>query len=146
MLVPLVPGAFMLLGLIMLGGDMGTSIILAAILFGLLWTAGAPTRLFVGVLTVAGAIGFLLIKTSANRMKRFDCIGATDPGGEGAPASRRRTESMLWPRADGSVPDSVRASRNGANSPKRTPTSSSRSPVRNWVSRGRCRYSPCSRL
>lgn len=85
MLVPLVPGAFMLLGLIMLGGDMGTSIILAAILFGLLWTAGAPTRLFVGVLTVAGAIGFLLIKTSANRMKRFDCIGATDPGGEGAP-------------------------------------------------------------
>ncbi|MFK0228938.1 putative lipid II flippase FtsW [Streptomyces sp. NPDC090303] len=85
MLVPLVPGAFMLLGLIMLGGDMGTSIILAAILFGLLWTAGAPTRLFVGVLTVAGAIGVLLIKTSANRMRRFDCIGATDPGGEGAP-------------------------------------------------------------
>ncbi|MBD0708504.1 MULTISPECIES: putative lipid II flippase FtsW [unclassified Streptomyces] len=85
MLVPLVPGAFMLLGLIMLGGDMGTSIILAAILFGLLWTAGAPTRLFAGVLSVAGAIGFLLIKTSANRMRRFECIGASDPGGEGAP-------------------------------------------------------------
>ncbi|MFI8422729.1 putative lipid II flippase FtsW [Streptomyces sp. NPDC085479] len=85
MLVPLVPGAFMLLGLIMLGGDMGTAIILTAILFGLLWTAGAPTRLFVGVLTVAGAIGVLLIRTSDNRMRRFQCIGATDPGGEGAP-------------------------------------------------------------
>ncbi|MFI8512436.1 putative lipid II flippase FtsW [Streptomyces sp. NPDC085460] len=85
MLVPLVPGAFMLLGLIMLGGDMGTAIILTAILFGLLWTAGAPTRLFVGVLTVAGAIGVLLIRTSGNRMRRFQCIGATDPGGEGAP-------------------------------------------------------------
>ncbi len=43
MLVPLVPAAFMLLGLIMLGGDMGTAIILTAILFGLLWLAGAPT-------------------------------------------------------------------------------------------------------
>ena len=53
MLVPLVPAAFLLLGLIMLGGDMGTAIILTAILFGLLWLAGAPTRLFAGVLSVA---------------------------------------------------------------------------------------------
>lgn len=53
LLIPLVPMAFLLLGLIMLGGDMGTAIILTAILFGLLWIAGAPTRLFAGVLGVA---------------------------------------------------------------------------------------------
>jgi cell division protein FtsW len=80
MLVPLVPAAFMLLGLIMLGGDMGTAIILTAILFGLLWLAGAPTRLFVGVMSVAAVIGVILIKTSPNRMARLHCIGATDPG------------------------------------------------------------------
>ncbi|MET8676537.1 putative lipid II flippase FtsW [Streptomyces sp. NPDC004647] len=80
LLVPLVPAAFMLLGLIMLGGDMGTSIILTAILFGLLWLAGAPTRLFAGVLGFAGLIGFLLIRTSENRMARLGCIGATEPG------------------------------------------------------------------
>ncbi|MHA5048550.1 putative lipid II flippase FtsW [Streptomyces sp. SD15] len=80
MLVPLVPAAFMLLGLIMLGGDMGTAIILTAILFGLLWLAGAPTRLFVGVLSIAVTIGFILIKTSPNRMSRLACIGATEPG------------------------------------------------------------------
>ncbi|MBC2904479.1 putative lipid II flippase FtsW [Streptomyces cupreus] len=80
MLVPLVPVAFMLLGLIMLGGDMGTAIILTAILFGLLWLAGAPTRLFVGVLSIAGLIGLILIKASPNRMARLQCIGATDPG------------------------------------------------------------------
>ncbi|MFI5682596.1 putative lipid II flippase FtsW [Streptomyces sp. NPDC051636] len=79
MLVPLVPVAFLLLGLIMLGGDMGTAIILTAILFGLLWLAGAPTRLFVGVLSVAGLIGVILIKTSPNRMARLACIGATEP-------------------------------------------------------------------
>ncbi|SCG12006.1 cell division protein FtsW, partial [Streptomyces sp. MnatMP-M27] len=80
LLVPLVPATGMLLGLIMLGGDMGTAIILTAILFGLLWLAGAPTRLFVGVLALAGVIGMLLIKTSANRMSRLACIGATEPG------------------------------------------------------------------
>jgi cell division protein FtsW len=79
MLVPLVPVAFMLLGLIMLGGDMGTAIILTAILFGLLWLAGAPTRLFAGVLSIAAVLGVILIKTSPNRMARLSCIGATSP-------------------------------------------------------------------
>ncbi|MDQ1044729.1 putative lipid II flippase FtsW [Streptomyces sp. V4I2] len=84
MLVPLVPVAFMLLGLIMLGGDMGTAIILTAILFGLLWLAGAPTRLFVGVLSIAATLGVILIKTSPNRMARLQCIGATEPRSAGA--------------------------------------------------------------
>ncbi|MFE9455366.1 putative lipid II flippase FtsW [Streptomyces californicus] len=75
MLVPLVPVAFMLLGLIMLGGDMGTAIILTAILFGLLWLAGAPTRLFAGVLGFAAVMAFLLIWTSPNRMSRLSCMG-----------------------------------------------------------------------
>ncbi|MFJ7099457.1 putative lipid II flippase FtsW [Streptomyces albogriseolus] len=79
MLVPLVPAAFMLLGLIMLGGDMGTAIILTAILFGLLWLAGAPTRLFAGVLAVAALLGAILIRTSENRMARLACLGATEP-------------------------------------------------------------------
>lgn len=83
LLVPLVPVAFMLLGLIMLGGDMGTSIILTAILFGLLWLAGAPTRLFAGVLGIAAAVGFMFIKTSKNRMARLECIGANDLGPAG---------------------------------------------------------------
>ncbi|MFE2942392.1 putative lipid II flippase FtsW [Streptomyces sp. NPDC059255] len=83
LLVPLVPGGFLLLGLIMLGGDMGTAIILTAILFGLLWLAGAPTRLFAGVLGVAGLIGFMLIQTSQNRLDRFGCIAAKDLGPEG---------------------------------------------------------------
>ncbi|MEV6315076.1 putative lipid II flippase FtsW [Streptomyces sp. NPDC051776] len=80
LLVPLVPAAFMLLGLIMLGGDMGTAIILTAILFGLLWLAGAPTRLFAGVLAGAAVLGIILITTSQNRMARLACLGATEPG------------------------------------------------------------------
>ncbi|OEU98141.1 MULTISPECIES: putative lipid II flippase FtsW [Streptomyces] len=80
LLVPLVPVAFLLLALIMLGGDMGTALILAAVLFGLLWLAGAPTRLFTGVLAVALTAAVLLVTSNANRMSRLACIGATDPG------------------------------------------------------------------
>ena len=80
MLVPLVPVAFMLLGLIMLGGDMGTAIILTAILFGLLWLAGAPDPAVRRACWPSpGSIGVMLIKTSANRMARLACIGATEP-------------------------------------------------------------------
>ncbi|WP_070197671.1 putative lipid II flippase FtsW [Streptomyces oceani] len=80
MLVPLVPVGFLLLSLIMLGGDMGTAIIITAILFGLLWLLGAPTRLFAGVLGTAVILGVLLIRSSPNRMSRLGCLGATDPG------------------------------------------------------------------
>ncbi|MDF2257065.1 putative lipid II flippase FtsW [Streptantibioticus ferralitis] len=80
LLVPLVPAVMLVLGLILLGGDMGTAIVLTAMLFGLLWLAGAPTRLFAGVLSVAGLLALLLIKTSPHRMSRLACIGATDPG------------------------------------------------------------------
>lgn len=80
LLVPLVPAVLLVLGLVLLGGDMGTALILAAILFALLWLAGAPTRLFVGVLGVAGGAGLLLIRTSAHRVSRFACILATEPG------------------------------------------------------------------
>ncbi len=83
MLVPLVPVAFLLLGLIMLGGDMGTAILLTAILFGLLWLAGAPTRLFAGVLAFAACVGAILISNNANRMSRLACTGATDLGPKG---------------------------------------------------------------
>jgi cell division protein FtsW len=80
MLVPLVPVGLLLLGLIMLGGDMGTAIIVTAVLFSLLWLAGAPTRLFTCVLTAAVVISAFLIMSSPNRMARLACIGATDPG------------------------------------------------------------------
>ncbi|MFI8853951.1 putative lipid II flippase FtsW [Streptomyces sp. NPDC053499] len=80
LLVPLVPVTLLLLALIMLGGDMGTALIIAAVLFGLLWLAGAPTRLFTGVLVAALTAAALLVTSSANRMSRLRCIGATDPG------------------------------------------------------------------
>jgi cell division protein FtsW len=80
LLVPLVPVAVLLVGLIMLGGDMGTTMVMTAILFGMLWLAGAPTRLFGTVLAGASVLAGLAIITSPNRLDRLHCIAATDPG------------------------------------------------------------------
>ncbi|NJP67323.1 putative lipid II flippase FtsW [Streptomyces spiramenti] len=80
LLVPLLPGALLVCGLIMVGGDMGTVMILVAIVFGLLWLAGAPTRLFVGVLGMTAAIGAVFMATAAHRMERLSCVMASDPG------------------------------------------------------------------
>ncbi|WP_174248346.1 putative lipid II flippase FtsW [Streptomyces hoynatensis] len=80
LLIPLVPGALLVCGLVMIGGDMGTVVILVAILFSLLWLAGAPTRLFATVLGAGALLGALFIATSPHRMDRLACVGATDPG------------------------------------------------------------------
>src|SRR5260221_510351 len=59
LLVPLVPGAVLIIGLVMIGGDMGTSMIIVAIVFALLWTAGAPFQLFSILLSSAGGLAAL---------------------------------------------------------------------------------------
>ncbi|MFB9370646.1 putative lipid II flippase FtsW [Kitasatospora albolonga] len=79
LLVPLVPGTLLLMLLIMLGGDMGTTMILIAMLFGLLWTVGAPLRLFAAVLGIAVVACTALVITVPHRMDRLACIGVTKP-------------------------------------------------------------------
>ncbi len=84
LLIPLVPGALLLLMLIMLGGDMGTSMILVAMLFGLLWMVGAPLRLFVATVGVAVAACTALVVTVPHRAERLGCIGVTRLDANGA--------------------------------------------------------------
>ncbi|WP_441246556.1 putative lipid II flippase FtsW [Kitasatospora sp. McL0602] len=79
LLVPLVPGTLLLLMLIMIGGDMGTTMILIAMLFGLLWMVGAPLRLFGATLGIAVVSCTALIITVPHRLDRLACIGVTKP-------------------------------------------------------------------
>lgn len=70
LLVPLVPVAILLGGLIMLEPDLGTTLCFVLILFALLWTVGAPIRLFATlfVLMIAGVV--TLIVREPYRMQR----------------------------------------------------------------------------
>jgi cell division protein FtsW len=71
LLVPLLPVAGLLIGLVLLGDDLGTDIVLMAILVAVLFVVGAPTRLFVllGAFLVSGVA--LLSVVSPHRLDRF---------------------------------------------------------------------------
>ncbi len=72
-LVPyLVPLAAASIGIVVLGHDLGTVLILGAIVAGVLFAAGIPLRwfAFAGIPFAATAIAFVL--TSQNRLSRFD--------------------------------------------------------------------------
>jgi cell division protein FtsW len=70
-LVPVLPVMTLVVGLVVLGHDLGTALVLLAIVLGMLWVVGAPTRLFVGTFLVAAVAAFSLAASSSVRMQRL---------------------------------------------------------------------------
>ncbi len=71
LLVPFVPVAGVVIGLVVLQGDLGTAIILSIIVAALLFVVGAPARIFVGLGSVGLAGIAVLSLTAGYRMRRF---------------------------------------------------------------------------
>ncbi len=84
-MVPLVFPAGALLLLLVLGGkDLGTGLVLLAILGALLFAAGVPVRMFLVAGSFSAALAAVMVKTSANRMGRIQdwlAGGCADPHG-----------------------------------------------------------------
>ena len=78
--VPLALGA---IGLVLLGHDLGTVMVMCAVVAAVLFAAGVPARLFLYGGAAVGAMATALIVTSPNRLARFDVwLGKdTDPYG-----------------------------------------------------------------
>ncbi len=70
-LVPVVPGAALLLVLVLAGHDLGTSLVLMALVGTVLFVAGAPLRLFLVSLGLAAIVTKVLVTGSDNRMGRI---------------------------------------------------------------------------
>ncbi len=70
-LFPMVPVTGLITALVVKGGDLGTALVLFAIILGMLWVVGAPARLFVGSLMTVGVIALYLASTSAERRERL---------------------------------------------------------------------------
>ncbi|HEX6936932.1 MAG TPA: putative lipid II flippase FtsW [Actinomycetes bacterium] len=71
LLVPVLPVGGGVIGLVLLGGDLGTAVILAAILGALLYVAGAPKRLFLGALVPAALFIAWMVNSHSYRMSRI---------------------------------------------------------------------------
>ncbi len=64
-MMPVVPGLLLATALVIFGHDLGTALVLFAILLGMLWVVGAPARVF--------ALSFLVVSVFAG------ALAATDP-------------------------------------------------------------------
>jgi cell division protein FtsW len=72
LLIPLLPGAGALSLLVMLGHDLGTTFLLLVIFLALLWVAGAPGRLYAGILGMIGLVLAILILVEGYRLQRIN--------------------------------------------------------------------------
>jgi cell division protein FtsW len=69
--VPLLPVSVLILLLVLAGGDLGTALVLGAIISGLWWVVGAPMRVFAGI-AVIGLAGIAALSVAAPyRLERF---------------------------------------------------------------------------
>jgi cell division protein FtsW len=83
-LVPyLFPVAAVSVGLVLLGHDLGTVLVMGAVIAAVLFASGVPVRLFAWAGALFGAMAVTLVATSPNRLQRFDVwLGKdTDPYG-----------------------------------------------------------------
>jgi len=69
--VPVVPVLGLAAAFVVLQGDLGTALVLFAIVLGMLWVAGAPGRLFALAAGVVGTGAFYLAATSEVRRSRM---------------------------------------------------------------------------
>jgi cell division protein FtsW len=70
-LVPVVPVTGAVTLLVVLGGDLGTALVLFAIILGMLWVVGAPARLFGASLLVVAGVALYLAGTNEERLERL---------------------------------------------------------------------------
>ncbi|MGN6597833.1 MAG: FtsW/RodA/SpoVE family cell cycle protein [Actinomycetes bacterium] len=71
LLVPVGPVALVILGLILAGHDLGTALIVIAIVASILYVVGAPLRIFLAGAGVAALGVAFLVATSSNRVSRI---------------------------------------------------------------------------
>lgn len=76
-MMPVVPGMLLATGLVIGGRDLGTALILFAILLGMLWVVGAPARFFAFSISVLGVFAVFLAATDKERLSRITTF--TDP-------------------------------------------------------------------
>jgi cell division protein FtsW len=71
LVVPVVPVTVLLTVLVLVGGDLGTALVLFAIALGMLWVVGVPMRLFVGAVSVVSVAALYLATSSPERLNRI---------------------------------------------------------------------------
>ncbi|WP_327633933.1 putative lipid II flippase FtsW [Kribbella sp. NBC_00482] len=70
LLVPMVPVCGLVIALVVGQHDLGTALVLMAVMIGMIWIVGAPTRLFVATIVVVGAVATYFVNAEKYRLDR----------------------------------------------------------------------------
>ncbi len=70
-MMPVVPVILGITLLVIIGRDLGTALVLFAILLAMLWVVGAPARIFTVAMTVIGVVAIWIASTSDERRERL---------------------------------------------------------------------------
>jgi cell division protein FtsW len=138
-LIPVAPVIALISALVVFQHDLGTALVLFAILLGMLWVVGVPARLFGIALSLVGVVRFYLAASNAER--RTALTSFIDPFKDFQGAGWQAATACSACRAAASSARALgAASRSGATCPRRTPTSSSRCSARSsgWSARCWC--------
>ncbi len=79
--VPMVPVCGLVIALVVGQHDLGTALVLMAVMLGLIWIVGAPTRLFVATIGVVGATAAYFVQAEKYRMERVTSFLDGQPAG-----------------------------------------------------------------
>lgn len=77
LLIPMLPVSALVAGLVVGQGDLGTALVLFAVVLGMIWVVGAPVRLFGVGLVGVGGLAMFLASLSEDRVRRL--MNFTDP-------------------------------------------------------------------
>jgi cell division protein FtsW len=77
LLIPMIPVSMLVIALVVVQQDLGTALVLMAIMLGMIWIVGAPTRLFVVMFLAVGGLATYFVVTAQHRVDRV--LGFLDP-------------------------------------------------------------------
>lgn len=77
LIIPVLPIATVIIALVLIGGDLGTALVLIAITLGMLWVVGVPGRVFFFLASIASVGALFLATSSPERMERL--LNFTNP-------------------------------------------------------------------
>jgi cell division protein FtsW len=76
LIVPVMPVAALIAGLVLIGGDLGTALVLFSITLGMLWVVGVPARIFFGAASLVSVAAIYLAASNPERLTRITSFTA----------------------------------------------------------------------
>ncbi|MCW2785725.1 MAG: cell division-specific peptidoglycan biosynthesis regulator FtsW [Marmoricola sp.] len=78
--IPVLPVAGAITGLVLVGGDLGTALVMFAITLGMLWVVGVPVRFFAAAVSLVSVAALYLATSNSERLTRITQF--TNPFGD----------------------------------------------------------------